>query len=93
MENGKSGYGLDLSVADNRIVDEALSYAASNPGVDLVFLSHDTAPILTAKRHGLPVFVIPDGWLLPPEPDPRDKRIMELERKVGDSNVRCHKLS
>ena len=79
---GHSGWNLDLSRPDNRIIDEALQYAASNPNHEVALLTHDTIPILTARRCGLSVSIIPDDWLLPPEPDPRDKRITDLEQKI-----------
>jgi hypothetical protein len=40
--------------------------------------------MLTAKRCSLPFVVVPDTWLLLPEPDPRDKRIGELEQKIQE---------
>lgn len=77
-------YSLDLSRPDDRIIDEALQYAAVNPTDEVELLTHDTTPILTAKRCGLSVSIIPDDWLLPPEPDPRDKRIAALEQKIRE---------
>lgn len=75
-------YRLDLSRPDDRIIDEAIQYAALNPNDEVELLTYDTTPILTARRCGLSVSIIPDNWLLPPEPDPRDKRIADLEQKI-----------
>jgi len=75
---------LDLARADDRIINEALSYADNNPDKKVKLLTHDTNPLLTAKNCGLEYTVIPDDWLLDPEPDARDKRIIELEKKVKE---------
>lgn len=45
-------------------------------------LTHDTGPMLTAKAVGVPVFEIPDDWLLDPEPSTEAKRISELEHRL-----------
>ena len=82
VPQSESQYNLDLSRPDNQIIEEALNYAASNQHEKVELLTHDTIPILTAKRCGLEVSIIPDEWLLDPEPDSRDKRIFELEKKL-----------
>jgi hypothetical protein len=70
---------LDLSRIDDRIIAEAISYK-KNTGENVAILTHDTNSLATAKYCSLDSIVIPDEWLLPPEPDDRDKRIQELER-------------
>lgn len=77
-----SQYNLDLSRPDNQIIAEILNYKSSNQHENVVFLTHDTNPILTAKHCGLAVSIIPDEWLLDPELDSRDKKIIELEKKI-----------
>ncbi len=72
--------GLDLSRPDNRIVAEAILFSKGNENT--YFLSHDTNPLLTAKRMGLKWIAIPETWLLPPEPDSRDKKISDLEKQI-----------
>jgi hypothetical protein len=76
--------GLDLSRSDDRIIAEALAYKSQHPNEDVAIITHDTNPILTAKRYNLPYIVIPDDWLLPPEPDDKDKRIAALEQQVRE---------
>jgi hypothetical protein len=76
--------GIDMSNEDDLIVAEALAYKAEHPGDEVAIITHDTNPILTAKRFGLACIVLPDDWLLPPEPDLRDKRIAQLEQKIRE---------
>ncbi len=75
---------LDLSRNDDRIICETLLYAADNPDKKVGILAHDTNLMLTAKNCGLIYCDIPDDWLLPPEPDARDKKIAELENRIKD---------
>lgn len=77
---------LDITQTDDRIIAEALAYKHLFRDADVALLTNDTNPLLTAKRCGLPYILIPDTWLLPPEPDPRDKKIEELERRLKDLN-------
>lgn len=72
---------LDLSRMDDKIIYEAYVYAQGSFGVAL--LTHDTSPMLKAQRCNLKYCEIPDDWLLPPEPDERDKRIFNLETRVN----------
>lgn len=72
---------LDLNCMDDKIIYEAYIYAQGSLGVALLTL--DTSPMLKAQRCNLKYFEIPDDWLLPPEPDERDKRIFNLETRVN----------
>ena len=75
---------LDLSRPDDRIIAEILRYKKEHPDHHVAILTHDTGPLLTGKRCGISYYIVPDSWLLPPEPDPRDKKILELENKVRE---------
>jgi len=83
-ESDLEHHALDLSLADDRIVAEALRYRKDNPDQSIELLSNDSGLILTAKNLNLPFVVIPDGWLIPPEPDARDKRIAALELRLKE---------
>ena len=41
---------LDLSTADDRIVNEALSFRSKNKDSEVKLFTHDTNPMLTAKK-------------------------------------------
>ncbi|MBI1919574.1 MAG: hypothetical protein HYS23_00690 [Geobacter sp.] len=75
---------LDLTRSDDRIIAEAILYKKSNPSMYVSLITHDTNPILTAKRCNLPVIVIPDDWLLEPEPDQKDKKLAALEKRLAE---------
>jgi hypothetical protein len=59
------------------------------PNHNIALLTHDTNPLLTAKRCDLACEVIPDDWLLDPEPDPRDRQINELRNRIDKLQKKC----
>jgi hypothetical protein len=75
---------LDPSRADDQIIAQAIACKAAFSDADVAILTHDTNPILTAKRCGLSYIIVPDDWLLEPEPDDRDKKIQELEKRLKE---------
>jgi hypothetical protein len=75
---------LDSARPDDSILLEVISYRALYPEHDVALLTHDTNPILTAKRLKIPFQLIPDDWLLAPEPDERDKELRLLKVRVGE---------
>lgn len=70
---------LDLSVNDDRLVDETLAYRRANPDALIAVLTHDGNLMNTARQCGLAFVEVPDNWLKDPEPDERDRKIAELE--------------
>ncbi|MDH1930485.1 PIN domain-containing protein [Pseudomonas sp. GD03696] len=82
---------LNYNHADDRLVGIAHAYQANNDH-EVVFLSHDTGPLLMAKRVGIKFHQVPDSWLLNSENDETQKRIKELEsdlKRLKDSEPRC----
>ena len=71
---------LDYSERDDQLIGTIYEFAQSQPEVRL--LTHDTTPLYTAEGVGLTVELIPDDWLLAPEPDARDKQISVLKDQV-----------
>ena len=85
---------LDRNKPDDSIIADTLSYAKNNPDDEVALLTHDTNPISTAKECSLQFVIVPDDWLLPIEPDDRDKkinklkyRVTELQNKLPEINV------
>jgi hypothetical protein len=75
---------LDSARPDDSILLEVISYRALYPDHDVALLTHDTNPLLTAKRLKIPFQIIPDGWLLSPEPDEREKEIRNLKTRITE---------
>ncbi|MBA0444868.1 hypothetical protein D7Y51_17445 [Stenotrophomonas maltophilia] len=73
-----------IETPDERIVAEAFA-ARTIASEALTFLSHDSVPLEDAASLGLPTQVIPEEWLLEPEPS-------EVERELGDVKRRMKLL-
>src|SRR4030095_2804757 len=78
---------LDYSERDTQLVGIVSAYVkqhlATSADVSVRLLTHDTGPIATANGVGVPILPVPDEWLLPPEPNEKDKRIATLESEVA----------
>ena len=75
---------LDYSLPDDRIIVEAIAYKNQHPDVEVAIITNDSIAKLNAKRCNFDFIVIPDEWLLEPETDEREKRIIELERRIKE---------
>lgn len=73
---------LDYSTADDKLVGTVHKYQHDHPDRPVVFLSHDTGPLMTAKRLGVPFKQVPDDWILPPETDEDQKQIKALQEQL-----------
>jgi hypothetical protein len=73
---------LDPLRADDQIVAEVRDYSAAHPSENVFLLTSDTGPMLTARQHNVGFVATPEGWLLEPEPDERDKTIQDLKRRL-----------
>lgn len=73
---------LDRNDSDDRIVSEAI--LSRDQGKTTLIVTHDNGMILRAKRFRVAYFRIPDEdeWLLPPEPDDRDRQITKLDEQI-----------
>lgn len=74
--------GLDLTRPDDSIISEIYNYKRINPDKTVILLTHDSYPMRMCKKLNIAFKVIPDSWLLPPEPDAKDKKIAELEGRI-----------
>ncbi len=72
---------LDLTTADERIVEEALACSRAL-GVDISLLTDDMTPLLAARDIGIGAIAVPDIWLLPPEPTDTEKQLRQLQSQV-----------
>ncbi|MFC3550097.1 PIN domain-containing protein [Lysobacter cavernae] len=70
-----------IETADERIVAEA--YALKETVGDRVtFLSHDTVPLEDAAGLGLKTQVVPEEWLLDPEPSEVERELADVRRRM-----------
>lgn len=73
--------GFHIESADERVVAQV--YVADRTSEDRVtFLSHDTVPLEDAAELGLQTQVIPDTWLLDPEPNDVERQLNEMRRRM-----------
>jgi hypothetical protein len=75
---------------DDRIVCDILDHIEAVPEAAPIFLTDDGHAAATAAHVGICVIHVPDGgddakpsWRLPPEPNPLQKRVADLERQVS----------
>ena len=47
-------------------------------------ISQDTHLLITAQRHGIKTFRVPDGWLRPPEQHPKDAENAKLKQQLAE---------
>ncbi|MHC8305127.1 PIN domain-containing protein [Pseudomonas sp. PB3P13] len=79
---------LDYSTADDKLVGTVHKYLLDNPNHQVLFLSHDTGPLMTAKRLRVPFQRVPDSWLLSLETDDEQKQIKFLQEELKRSERR-----
>ncbi|MBL4981456.1 PIN domain-containing protein [Pseudomonas fluorescens] len=72
---------LNYSHADDLLVGIVHAYQRANDH-QVLFLSFDTGPLLSAKSVGVPYKSVPPTWLLNSENDEEQKRIKELEGQL-----------
>ena len=75
---------LDYSQNDDCIIGHLAQFREDNSSADAHLLTRDSGPVLKARTLGIPYIRIPDDWLLPPEPDDRDREIQQLKRQLQE---------
>lgn len=73
---------IDIGKPDEAALAEILEYRAAGIA-DLQLLTADQTLVRIARRAGLKAIEPPEDWKLPPEPDPNEKRVADLERRVS----------
>jgi hypothetical protein len=74
--------GLNPAWNDDVLIATILQFRTEHPATDVVLVTQDTGPRLTAKEHGIRTFRLADDLRLPPESDPMQKENQELLRKL-----------
>ena len=75
---------LDKTATDDWLVGALSLRLKDEPGVTACLFTHDSGPASAASSLGLPYRLIDDVWLRPPENDAQEKRIIALEKELGD---------
>lgn len=79
----KKLHDLDPNEGDAKIVAEIL-HTQAIPKEKRILVSHDINPITMAHRHGLNVKMLPESWLLDPEPSPHEKELTRLKSRLRE---------
>ena len=75
--------GDDSTSNDDSILFEVGALTRTKGSAVVSLVTDDTNLKVKAKRKGLRYFSVPNEWLLPAEPDERDKRVRRLEEEVA----------
>jgi hypothetical protein len=84
---------LDRSRADDVLIASMIQYREENPGADLLLITQDTTPRLTARSHGIRAMALPDEFVLGQELDPLEKENRELKRQLDRYQSAAPKLA
>ncbi len=74
--------GLDPFWADDILIATLLQYREDNKNDDVVLVTQDTGPRLTAADHGIATWALPDECKLPSELDSAEKEIQTLKKEL-----------
>ena len=73
---------LDYTINDHQLVGVVHAATTQHHGEDVRLLTHDVFPLSTARGLGLHAEIIPDTWLLAPEPTSHEKKLLELQEEL-----------
>ena len=73
---------LDYSKPDDELVGYAHRFQEERPESDVVLLTHDTGPMMTARSVGLQYRSIPDRWLIDLDISPESEENARLKAQV-----------
>lgn len=74
---------FDPQEGDHKVVAQIL-HAKGIPNERKILLSQDTNPIFLASSKNITCRRLPDGWLLDPEPHPKEKDITRLKQRLRE---------
>jgi predicted ribonuclease YlaK len=73
---------LDYNERDDQLVGTAAAFKQQYPDFEVRLLTNDTGPMASARLVGLAYQVVPDNWVLQPEPDESDKKAKQLQAEL-----------
>ncbi|HEY0803169.1 MAG TPA: PIN domain-containing protein, partial [Steroidobacteraceae bacterium] len=77
----ESAEGLDLTRADDQLIDEVMHFRRTEAAAEI--LTDDTGMLQRCRRHRVPAVAVPESWLRPQEKDERDKQIAALNAEIA----------
>lgn len=84
---------LNIDDQDNYLIASILDFKKNNPDYDIVLISYDSGPRRKAKNLGINALKMPEDYLLPQEPDEKDKKLKELQAENLKLKNKIPKLS
>ena len=76
------GPDLDRQRPDDSIILEVLHFNRQNPEGPAALLTDDTNLLASGQQYQIELYEVQDSWRLPPEPDPRDKAINQMQERL-----------
>jgi hypothetical protein len=79
-----SQHQLSREVKDDELIASVLFFKNEKPEKRVILVTSDFGLILMgkAKRQGVEVYRLPDSYKLPEEPDPNEKKVLELQAEL-----------
>lgn len=74
--------GLDKDRGDDVLIATIIEYKKENPDLDVILITQDTGPKLTARDHDIATSSLPDSLRLKEELEPLEKENRELKRQI-----------
>lgn len=74
--------GLDKDRGDDVLIATIIEYKKENPDLDVILITQDTGPKLTARDHGIAALNLPDKLMLKEELHPLEKENLVLKRQI-----------
>jgi hypothetical protein len=87
-----TAWELDASKPDDALVGAVAAYHAAHSDEDVVFVTHDVGPRLTARRLGLRARELPETEKLPPAKDETEQENERLRKELHEIRTAAPKL-
>ena len=75
---------LDYSKPDDEFVGYTYRYAKERPDEEVILLTYDTGPMLTAKNLGINYQQVPDDWLIGSQQESANAETARLRQRVRE---------
>jgi hypothetical protein len=87
-----TAWELDASKPDDALVGAVAAYRAAHGDEDVVLVTHDVGPRLTARRLGIRARELPDTEKLPPSKDETEQENERLRKELHELRAAAPKL-